>query len=265
MSNLVIKNSSGRVLSNMEKWKQGFIEVDKKPMHWKEGYSAHSLGKFFTECNGQQWLDNMLKQILGSSVLYADAEIEHPSKLDSYKGGQRMQDLAIWGKTQEGKSVFIGIEAKVLETFDETIQDAIIEAEAIQKKKPKSNKLNRIYDVLNTLFPGKSPSSLNMLRYQLTHYFVGGLKEAPSLSISNTPYSENRAVADIVVLPVLVFKTKRYEENPGVAEDNKNDYLDFCKAVEGMEHIPNKSYENAFHKRILNQDLYTLYEAVPLP
>ena len=242
----------------------GFIEVDKNPMHWKEGYSAHSLAKFFIECDGRKWLDEKLNALLGTPLQYNEAEVEHASKVDSYKGGQRMQDLAIWGQTYEGKSVFVGVEAKVLETFDETIEDAIAGAKKTLMEKPSSNKLNRINDILDALFPDKSISSLMHLRYQLSHYFVAGLKEAPSLVLSNERYSKNRPLADIIVLPVLVFKTRHYEEDPHVAEENMIDYLAFCKAIDGMEHIDACSLKNAFHKTVQGREFYTFFETIPL-
>ena len=264
MNTLIIKNSLGRELSSIEEWRDGFIEVDGKPMHWKEGYSAHSLAKFFIEKGGEKWLSDTLRVLLGTQIQYNEAEIEHASKVDSFQGGQRMQDLAIWGLTGDGKSVFVGIEAKVLETFDKTIEEAITEAKKTLKTKPTSNGINRINGILEYLFPGKALISVKHLRYQLSHYFVGGLREAPSLSISRKQYNEKRPLADIVVLPVLAFQTKHYEEDPNIGENNKKDYLNFCESIDGMEHLKNSSLKNAFHKTVEGREFYTFYETIPL-
>lgn len=262
---LVIKNKEGRSLNSLEEWKIGFIEVDKKPRHWKEGYSAYSLGYFFTERDGRPWLDDMLKSVLGEAVQLVSAEIEHPSQLDTYKGGQRMQDLAIWGKTESGKTCFIGIEAKVKEPFgDECIARAFEAAKIEHELKPKSMKETRIRELISFLFDGKSPDdeALQCLRYQLVHYFAGSLFETPSMEQSEEPISPGRARADIVVLPVLVFKTQEYLKHLTEAEINYQDYLRFIDALNFQ--VKEIEGRKVYHRRFGNQTVYTFYEVQSL-
>ena len=44
---------------------------------------------------------------------------------------------------------------------------------------------------------------------------------------SAKPLNSNREIADIVILPVLVFNTEHYKTNPELAKDNYEDYLSF--------------------------------------
>ena len=260
-----ITNKHGRVLSSFKEWEQGFIEVDKKS-HWREGYSAYSLGQFFSSGKGVKWLSDLENAILGFELNHDEGQIEHASKLDEFRGGQRMQDLAIWGKTPSGQSCFIGIEAKVLEPFgDSTVYDAYIAGiEEREKRNPRSKKAERVSQVTSFLFDGKKPKDelVKNLRYQLMHYFKASALESTSLEESAKPLKSTRPKAEIVLLPVLVFNTTHYQEDPALADDNHRDYLAFVRAlgcdkktVDGID---------IYHKRIDGRDIYTSYNVVDL-
>lgn len=260
-----ITNKKDKVLSSLEEWKQGFIEVDKKK-HWREGYSAYSLGCFFTSGRGDMWLCAIEKAILGHELNQSEGRIEHPSKLDQFRGGQRMQDLAIWGKTLLGQSCFIGIEAKVLEPFgDSTVYDAYLSGvEEREMRNPRSKKAERVCQVIDFLFKGKKPKDgiIKDLRYQLMHYFKASILEAPSLKESAFPLNEDRPKADIIILPILVFKTSHYKGNLNLAKDNHDDYISFIHALGCDKH--NVDGLEFYHKVIDNRDVYTFYDVVDL-
>ena len=262
--NMKITNKNGRVLSSFDEWKKGFIEVDKKS-HWREGYSACSLGEFFTIGKGEQWLADIEKDILGSTIEHTEGRIEHASKLDTFRGGQRMQDLAIWGSTLSGASCFIGIEAKVLEPFgDLSVYDSYVAGiEERERKNPRSKKAERVCKVVDFLFRGEKPGSVKVknLRYQLMHYFKASILEAPSLEESAQKIDQ-RKTARIILLPVIVFNTKHYKEDPKLARDNHDDYLRFVRALNCDVKVING--RAVYHKVIDNRDVYTLYEVVDL-
>lgn len=256
-----ITNKKGRVLDTFENWEKGFIEVDEK-LHWEPGYSAHSLGLFFTEKEGQKWLDELVKSILGCSLEYSKAEIEHESKLDSYKGKHRMQDLAIWGKCPDGRSVFIAIEAKVLESFGNySVKDEYeIALDYRKNEKPESKKPNRVEEVVDRLFPGKTPKDEEVcnLRYQLMHYFVASIKEGADYNESKKSIKKRKKNADIVILPVLVFNTEHYQEDQETAAKNKSAYDAFCEALKMSND------RETHYKRIGDVEVYTCYQVVDL-
>lgn len=263
MNNLIIKNKHGRDLTNdISAWKQGFIEVD-QAKHWSEGYSAQSLGQFFTNGSGQVWLDSLSIALFGNTINPKGAEIEHRSKLDSYRGMQRMQDLAIWGELGS-KSVFIAIEAKVLESFGNySVRDEYELALQYRVKKPNSKKPNRVEDLVKFFFPESTPydEPACNLRYQLFHYFTASILEGKTIDESKKPLTK-RAHPDIVILPVMVFKTKHYFENTIIAEQNKKDYLAFCKALGFAEKtLGNRT---VFYKEINHCEIFTLYEEISL-
>ncbi len=264
MNKLNIKNKNGRKLDTIDEWENGFIEVDDK-LHWCEGYSAYSLGRFFTNENGEKWLNDLIYDLFNDDINYENAEIEHSSKLDTYKGTQRMQDLAIWG-TVRGEKIFIAIEAKVLESFGNNYVNKEYELALHERDNvnPRSKKPNRVEDIVEFLFPEKTPfdEPACNLRYQLMHYFTASIKEAQTLKESKLPLSKRKTKLSTVVLPVLVFRTKRYYEDIETGKNNKQDYLDFVTKLEFDKRL--KGNRTVYHKTIHDCDVYTLYEEIDL-
>lgn len=230
---MIIKNKLGRILSDLQSWEEGFIEVDDK-IHWKEGYSAYSLADFMLRHDGENWLKEHVKALFNVSKVEFDyAEIEHASRFDSYRG-PRMQDLAIWGRTERG-TIFIAIEAKVLESFDETLEEAYIAAqEYLKTKNPRSKKVARIEELISHFYPSYTPLSHEIagLRYQLFHYVWSSLNEGETFSESKNNFKK-RNHADFVFTPILVFKTShtlRDDPQGRIQEKNKTDFMKFCEA-----------------------------------
>jgi hypothetical protein len=82
--------------------------------------------------------------------------------------------------------------------------------------------------------------------------------EAPSIEESSKPLNSTRSVADIVILPVLVFRTAHYKQNTKLAENNYNDFIDFVKALGyTKERIGDR---DVYHAIIDGRDIYTVYE-----
>ena len=185
-----IKNKKGTTIHNFDDWKYAFKEVDHDHDHWRIGYSAQSLAAFFTMPQGNissetGWLMSTIESFLKSGkVVFDNAEIEHPSKVDSYRGGQRMQDLAIWGKVGT-KTLFVGIEAKVVEAFDCLVSDAYQDAlDYRDKKNKRSMKYKRVEELVDILFPGLKPTDepVKNYLYQLLHYLVASHMEGATIS-----------------------------------------------------------------------------------
>jgi len=266
MNNFVIKNKKGTELTSLSAWEQGFIEVDDKK-HWETGYSAYSLAQFFTERDGQQWLSNLMSDIFNDSFTITDARIEHESKLDTYSGKHRMQDLAIWGSTGTGKKVFCGVEAKVLESFgNNNLRDEYEAATHYQKyKKPYSKRPDRIKETVKFLFEEQTPYSEGIcnLRYQLMYYFRASILETPTYESSKLSISKRNNEldkVDVVVLPVLVFKTDHYKSDTEKGKLNEKDVTNFCNAL-GLKAIQ-KGGKDFRYGKIHGREVYTLYEEI---
>lgn len=258
-----IRNKNKVRLDTLEHWKEGFIDVDDKgEQHWEPGYSAHSLGLFFTEGEGQKWLDDFLLSILGCPVKYTAAEIEHESKLDTFRGKHRMQDLAVWGTCPDGRTVFIGIEAKVLEPFGNYSVRDEYEAALLYKQNvnERSKKPNRVVRIVAELFPGKTPydEPVCNLRYQLMHYLLGSLKEGANIEESGKSIKDRKR-ADVVILPILVFDTSHYRTDEEKARRNRQDFEDFRIANGFSER------DGCFFKQYGDQQVFMAYNTVTLP
>ena len=262
MNEFKIKNKLGRELNTLSEWEVGFKEVDKE--HWKVGYSAHSLAAFFTSGKGFAWLDELSEALFGESIVWNDAIIEHASKLDGYKGKQRMQDMALWSTLSSGESIFVGIEAKVLESFGNSLREEYDDAKEYQKKNKNSKRPNRVKETTDFLFKGRTPydEEICNLRYQLMYYFRASILEASTYKKSKIALKERKDRVDIVVLPILVFETEHYKTDVEKGNLNKADYEIFCKTL-GLckEIIGGKEF---WVGEIDGRKIYSLYENIDL-
>lgn len=267
-----IKNKIGTQIHNVVSWEIAFKEVDHDPDHWRIGYSAQSLAAFITlpqedRLSGVEWLMSTIESLLGcTNVIFDNAEIEHPSKVDGYRGGQRMQDLAIWGKVGI-KTLFVGIEAKVLEEFDLYVPDAYQDAlDYRDKKNERSMKYKRVEELVDRLFPGSKPidESIMKLRYQLFHYLVASHLEGTTVSESKKSIKARKNLADVIVLPVLVFKTPHYDENPKKAAENMKDFERFFNALDCFKKISVPSLESVFFGEMDGQQIYAFYKTLEI-
>ena len=112
-------------IQSFEQWKEVFIKKDTNS-HWKEGRSACSLAHFICDNCGEEQIIEKVNSILQKDEVESLDEgiIEFENKFDDFRNG-RIQDLSIWGKTKKGKKIYIGVEAKVDEKFDnKTLKDA---------------------------------------------------------------------------------------------------------------------------------------------
>ena len=216
-----ITNKIGTIIEDFDSWKEAFAEVDNEK-HWNEGRSACSLAKHFTSPN---MMDSYgirdLKEFLGlfgiHNVQFTHGEIEHESRFDKYRGKGRMQDLLLWGHTEQ--PIVVCVEAKVDETFGNTI------AEAYNKKKKANSNANKRIEELCKKFYADTPTSsvCKDLRYQLLYYLAGSLKEAVK-------------VKGALFIPVLVYHTKAFNKAKG--DENYKDYIRFMKSV-GFSRLDN--------------------------
>ena len=178
---MIITNKKGTILKDLNYWEIGFNEVDDKN-HWKKGRSAYSLADFMLNHNGESLIDNLLQQASNGKYNICSAKkacIEHESKFDKYKGRGRMHDLALFG---ENDNYFIGIEAKVDETFGDTIMEAYNKGNKANESNPKSKKAQRVLDLVKKYFNQNTiTEEIGQYRYQLLHYLAGAMAENDKL------------------------------------------------------------------------------------
>ena len=218
-----IENTKKQLIVDLESWKTVFIEVDKEK-NWEEGRSACTLAKYFTTPNikesyGIKKIEEYFKALGFSNLKFNSAEIEHESRFDSFRGQGRMQDLVIWGESEKG-SILTCIEAKVDESFDKSLFKKLEEIEKYLDTHKNSKRRDRIQNLckeyLKVNVGDIKSEDKNDIRYQLLHYLAGSICEA-------------KCCADVVFMPIMVFKTDEYNKKKG--DRNRKDYEQFRKAL----------------------------------
>lgn len=186
--------------------------------HWKKGRSALSVADFILNREGAAHLESQLSQVLQQEVSIRRITPEKQVRFDLYGRG-RFHDLAMDCVVSDGKSLFVGLEAKVDESFGNLIQDELINAEKELARNPRSKALQRIRDLPARYSPSLSANSMLDVRYQLVHGTAGTV----------SALRENEAPYDMYVFFVLVFKTALYDQQKGA--ENHRDYLRFLARV----------------------------------
>jgi hypothetical protein len=255
-------------IRNYDKWREAFILNDSS-IHWKEGRSAQSLAEDFMLNNkpGRDMLVQIVEQVTGEEIAgNIEACIEHESEIDGFLGSGRMQDLAAFGKLRNNHTFFIGLEAKVDETFDKTIGEKahIINQYKETHKTTKQHKrlMNLLQEFLHLQFDESSfpilpnvPDSIKNLRYQLLYYLAGSFRED----------------ADIIFLPVVVYKSNglHFEcYDSTIGSQNQNDYENFRKEL-GFQEYKKIQFDGqdieVYYAKIkdwrnnIEKDVYTCY------
>ena len=193
------------VIKDIEAWQKEFCKCNKEQL-WKEGFSAHSLAKYILSHRrgGGTEIRKALNSVLGNdSVKFlCKAFIEQKCNFDGDHRHPRHQDIGIFGKTEKGRKLYVGVEAKVCEYFGN---------DTIESKRRKGKGLVRLKALCSWLHVSENDEEIQKLRYQLFHF--------------------TKATADvdanICVLLLLTFKTKQYKLEDG--ERNANDWEAFME------------------------------------
>ena len=237
-------------ITSKEQWKKAFCESynsDGDDKHWKDGRSGERLAEDFIgeEPCGESTMIEMIRRFLGSKAIMLDnAKIEHSSVFDKHPR-PRIQDLAIWGRADNTK-LFVGVEAKVDEAFG---SKSINQQRTYVNSLSKTEADKRLDELINDYLGGEEKSN-GTLRYQLLYYLAGSFCE------------EN---ADIVFMPVIVYKTNGKDYSPNKGKTNMRAYKRFMESLgfEYMEHVVGDQIVLAYHKRVsahgFEKDVYSCY------
>ena len=121
-----IISNQGRLITSLEDWAK-LYSTGNKAKHWKPGRSAHSIVEYVINRNGLNRIAKRISEVLEEEVTFEKAIPELELKFDEYGQG-RVHDLGIYGQIASGKSLFVGVESKVDETFNKTITDVYLQA-----------------------------------------------------------------------------------------------------------------------------------------
>ena len=233
-----IENTEGIPLNCLDDWKSIH-----KPTQWKPGRSAHSVADFIVnrDRDGARKLRDRVSSVLGTPVTFHKIIPEYEVKFDQYGKG-RFHDLGIFGKTQSGKSLFVGVEAKVDEPFGTYVADEWRKAQKI-KESGKGTRLDkRIMKLSNRIDDVLGVSEWDKVKYQLLHGTAGTVD----------------AKADVSVFYVAVFKTDCYDN--AIGESNHRDYQQFIERAGG---VPTQDNGNGASSHVLTlggKQLIAIYE-----
>lgn len=234
-----IKNKKNQPIQNLIEWQNEIPQKD-----WVEGRSAHSLAKFILNMNGIEQIKSIIKEILSDDVIFEKGIPEYEVKFDKFGKG-RFHDLGIWGKLRStNKTVFIGIESKVDETFGQTVSEAYVSGIVKRLNGENTNLPDRVEKLIKQNFGNKIRNKHFDIRYQLLYATMGTLEEKTDISINL----------------IIVFKSNSYDKIKG----NEN-YRDYCQFIQNV--ISEKltcNFDNVEVNRLTidNRKIYSIYTEV---
>lgn len=234
-----IKNKKNQPIQNLIEWQNEIPQKD-----WVEGRSAHSLAKFILNMNGIEQIKSIIKEILADDVIFEKGIPEYEVKFDKFGKG-RFHDLGIWGKLRStNKTVFIGIESKVDETFGQTVSEAYVSGIVKRLNGENTNLPDRVEKLIKQNFGNKIRNKHFDIRYQLLYATMGTLEEKTDISINL----------------IIVFKSNSYDKIKG----NEN-YRDYCQFIQNV--ISEKltcNFDNVEVNRLTidNRKIYSIYTEV---
>jgi len=196
----------GKRIETFEQWEElGHPKSDK---HWKPGRSAMEMARYAIEHTTE--FESLIKDVLKQCGISEQDFICEPEANVSLgqgmkQGGPRNHDLLMLGS----KDCVIGIEAKVSESFDESLEKAINK----QSQKRKGNQEDtRAYQLLKFFVTSDSEEEkAKSIGYQLFSATRGAMQSALSQLYT-------KAIMLVVVFTGDVQKESNYD-----AHCNKND------------------------------------------
>ncbi|KAB2858995.1 MAG: hypothetical protein F9K09_03915, partial [Flavobacteriales bacterium] len=181
---MLYKDSKENNITTLEEWNNSFYRDSSKSSHWKEGYSAYSIADFMLNNNGEVFISKLISDILNEEIVLEKAYPEHEIRFDGFGQG-RIHDLGIYGNTissENKKTIFIGVESKVNESFNDTIAKVYLKSKIKDLNKVSSNSSKRVETLLKRHFKLVNQEVFK-LRYQLLYSTIGTIEAKCDISI----------------------------------------------------------------------------------
>ena len=237
-----IEDSKGNELTELRDWQRLH-----EPKKWKRGRSAWSVADFVVNQGGAERLRRRVSSVLDEPVAFVKIIPEYEVRFDRYGKG-RFHDLGIHGTTTSGGSLFVGVEAKVDETFGDYVGSELRKAEQRLESGNKTKMPERIRGLCARFSdaPRITRDSCKV-RYQLLHGVAGTLD----------------AGAEVSVFYVAVFRTRAYDDSVG--DENRREYLRFIECAEGQGIGAGKGSASAHLLSIGGKRLFSIHEYFDMP
>lgn len=241
----------GQRISNLSEWYNRIFDKPSKRKHWKKGRSAYSLAEFIMERNGAAYLETRASTVLSQRVKFEQSTLEYRATFDSYPGNPSNLDIGISGRVERlprcNANLFVGVEAKVDETFGSTVKSRYSSAMKVREAGKRTNAPERVKGLLSKYFSVHySPDSCRFadVRYQLLTGTAGTVA----------------APGEVSVFYILVFRTSLYDERRGLS--NRRDYESFIEVAHGKSLMRDGKDFRADELRLGGKRLVCIYDCV---
>lgn len=167
-------------IHDLDHW--GSVAGPKSANQWVAGRSAMETARYWLACGDSfpAELATILEKHpdFGPIVTWS-AEPEVKLAFDNRRGEPRNTDLLVIGEDDRG-GFLMAVEAKADESFGDLLPDALAAALEAKLKNPRSQALERVQELVETLLgpKGQGDPGLSRIRYQLLTATAGLLAEA---------------------------------------------------------------------------------------
>jgi len=224
---MLIESRGGERVANMADWEKSVTKKD-----WKPYRSAHALAGFVLNEEGAEKIRRVVSAVVKEPVCFDLAMLELRIAFDKFRS-PRHHDLGIYGKTGNGKTVFVGVEAKVDEEFGKHVKAEFKNSSPTAKQRIEGLWKRHAF---------KSKIEESKIRYQLLYSTVGTVD----------------AGADISVFIVMVFQTCRYDGKKG--KRNYCDYMHFMRETGARRlDFPDDKFD-VHHLNLNGKSLFCVYQ-----
>jgi hypothetical protein len=119
-----IEDSCSIEITNFADWAKLYA-TPQASRQWKKGRSAYSAAEFIIHQDGARIIRNRVVEALCHTLKIERVLPEYEVRFDEFGRG-RVHDIALFGTADNGRTVFIGVEATVDETFGALVKDSYL-------------------------------------------------------------------------------------------------------------------------------------------
>ncbi len=242
---MVVTGSDGNEITSMEGW-SGYVRAS----HWKPGRSAYSLADFVMNQGGAEVLAGRVSSALSQVVTLERATPEYAARFDNL-GTPSYLDLGVFGSLGSESSLFLGLEAKVNESFgSETVCERYQSAVDYLAQNPRSKAAERVRGLLSNYF-GETAEPCDSRFADVGYQLLTGVAGAAAVG------------ADFSVFYVMVFRTGVYDEEK--SRENRLDYERFIEAAGGKALMEGEGGFDAYEVMVAGRRLVCVYDYFQAP
>ena len=211
---------------------------------WVEGRSTWMLGHYVVKNEGISKLERIIKDVISEEVKLEKVYVEKSVKFDKHPR-HSMRDLVIVGKANDGKQLFVTVEAKASEDFGPKLSSVCEVAEKAKDENHKSERIDRIKELYKKLIIKDGTCENSDLRYQLLH----------ATAATATSEDKDFKSAEYRIMIVLEFKK---DATKNCLKRNKEHFIAFMCAIKAKP-IQDKELPLLYESNIEDKEIKFVY------